>query len=723
MRRLATSCRNPRVAALAGLASLAVFAVPAPAAPPVSDTVLVKVAGDADPDARAEIVEAIDAEAVETLPGGWRAYALPRPQTADEVRADLVGAEAAVRVQLPARVRTLGPPSDPLFGPVDGGYQWGLQNSGYWWGGVRGADISAVEGWGRVVAPAPVTVAVIDTGVQTTHPDLADRIWTNPGEVPGNGIDDDGNGRIDDLSGWDFANRDATVFDDATGDRHGTHVAGVIAARRDNGTGIAGIADNARIMPLKFIDANGSGWNVDAIYAIQYAVANGAKVINASFGGTTYDPALCDAIAWAGTQGVLVVVAAGNSGQSLDAADTWPAKCPSPTMVTVGAMTHAGTLAGFSNRSATHVDLAAPGEWVVSTVPGGYATMSGTSMATPHVAGVAAAVIGQSPALTPAQARQVVLDGSVAVPALTGLVGGGRRLDLDGALAQAGLPRGADTEAPAAFALAAPAEGAAVADRRPVFRWAASSDAGSGLSHYRLVVDGRTVADRVTALSARAPQALAPGAHTWFVEAVDADGNATRSEERTVVVDVTAPSRFAVLQPGAGMTVAAGRATVRWSAAADAGSGLARYEVLVDRRVVASVPGDATSAPVTLAAGRRSVAVRAVDGAGNRTATASRTVSVRRAAGAAGVRVAPARARVGTRPVIRVRSSRAGGARLAVRAADGTAVGSVRVRLRRGETTVRLPRALASRLDSGAYTVLLRPDAAAASSGTLRVTG
>ncbi|MFN8122122.1 MAG: S8 family serine peptidase [Thermoleophilia bacterium] len=681
-----------------------------------------KVAGDAGPEARAEIATAIDAEDVTTLPGGWRAYSLPQPQTADEVRADLAGAEAAVRVQLPARVRALGPPNDPLFAPVDNGYQWGLRNVGYWGGDVPGADISAVEGWSRVSDPAPVTVAVVDTGVQITHPDLADRIWTNPGEIPGNGVDDDHDGKVDDVNGWDFSGNNASVFDDPTGDRHGTHVAGVIAARRGNGVGIAGIADNARIMPLKFIGADGSGWNVNAIYAIQYAVAKGAKVINASFGGSTYDPALCDAIAWAGSQGVLVVVAAGNTGQNLDAADTWPAKCPSPTMLTVGAMTHTGGLASFSNRSATQVDIAAPGEWIVSTVPGGYDTMSGTSMATPHVAGVAAAVLGQSPALTPSQARQVILDGSVPMPALAGLVAGGRRLDLDGALAQAGMPRGADTEAPAAFALGAPADGTALADRRPTFRWEASSDAGSGLAYYRVTVDGRIVADRVTALQARVAQPLAAGTHTWSVEAVDAEGNATRSEARTLRIDTLAPSRFSLLQPAPGLTAAAGRVTVRWSAASDGGSGLARYEVLVDRRVVASVPGDATSAPVTVAAGRHAVAVRAVDGAGNQTSTASRALTALRA-GKADVRVAPARARVGSRPVIRVRSPRAGSASLDVRAADGTAIGGLRVRLRRGETAVTLPAALSSRLGSGAYTVVLRPDAASTASGTLRVTG
>ncbi len=613
-----------------------------------------KVARDADPAARAEIASAIDAERVRALPGGWRVYTLPGPETVGEIRADLADAEAAVRVQLPARVRTLGAPSDPLFGPVNRGYQWGLANTASWNGGVAGADISAIDGWARTADAAPVTVAVVDTGVQITHPDLTGRVWTNPGEVPGNGVDDDANGRVDDVNGWDFAAGDASVYDDPAGDRHGTHVAGVIAAARGNGIGIAGIADNARIMPLKFIGSDGSGSNVDAIVAIQYAVQNGARVINASFGGPAYDEALCDTIAWAGEQGALVVVAAGNSGQSLDTSSAWPARCPSATMLTVAAFTHEGKLAGFSNRSATQVDIAAPGEFVVSTVPGDYGYMSGTSMATPHVAGVAAAVLGRSPAMSPAQARQAVLDGAVPLPALTGLVAGGRRLDLDGALTAAGAPAGVDDQAPAGFALVAPADGAAVGDRVPTMTWDATTDAGGGVSHYRLVIDGRVSVDRITGTRARPAGPLGTGEHTWAVEAVDRSGNVVRSEERTVIVDAAAPSKFVLLKPVAGGALPAGKAVVRWSASRDSGSGLARYEVLVDRRVAATVDGDAGYARVTLSAGRHTIAVRAVDGAGNVTSTVSRPVTALRAGGQrpAAMRVAPSRARVGSRPVV-----------------------------------------------------------------------
>jgi len=687
----------------------------------------VKVAGDAGPAARAEIADALDAEGARVLPGGWRAYTLPEPQTVAEVRADLGDAEAAVRVQLPSRVRLLASSGDPLFNNVAGGNQWGLSNTGGWPGGVPGADISALEGWSRIRSAQPVTVAVIDTGVQIDHPDLAGRIWVNPGEIPGNGLDDDGNGLVDDVNGWDFDAGDASLHDDAAGDRHGTHVAGVIAARRGNGVGIAGVADNARIMPLKFISASGTGWNVDAVSAIQYAVAKGARVINASFGGPSYDQVLCDAISWANAQGVLVVVAAGNSGANLDSAGAWPAKCPAPDLVTVTSFGHTGALSPFSNRSATHVDLAAPGEVTISTVPGGYAYMSGTSMATPHVAGVAATVLGQSPLLTPAQVRQTLLGGAVAVPDLASAVAGGRRLDLDGALAAAGVAPGPDTEAPAAFTLIGPRDGAATGLRRLAFSWSPSADTGSGLSHYRLLIDGQIAADGVGTTSATPAKPLAPGTYAWAVEAVDRAGNVTRSETRTLLVDPVAPAPFALLEPAHGAVLPAGKYVVAWTPSSDPATGLAHYEVLVDGRPHRRVAGDVTQARMGIPAGRRTLAVRAVDGAGNTTQTAARTITVlrtARGASTAALRVTPARARVGTRPVIRVRSASASRASLRIVDAHGNAVGGrVRFHLRRGQTTLVLPTGLAARLGRGAYTVRLVPDARVSASAPLRITG
>lgn len=423
MRRNPTTCRNRRIAALAGAVALGTCTAPALAAPPASDTVLVQVSGATSTADRAKIARELDGNAVNAIPGGWREYQLDREVTASEARAELKNLKGVRRVVLPSPLTIAAVPNDPLFGPTNGGYQWGLRNTAAWSGGEAGADVAAIDGWTHQTSSTPVVVAVIDTGVQVTHPDLASRVWTNAGEIPGNGIDDDANGYVDDVNGWDFASDDASVYD-GTGDRHGTHVAGIIAAERDNGTGIAGVSTNARIMPLKFIDGT-QGWNTDAVRAIQYAVANGAKVINASFGGTTYDSLLCSTISWAASRGVTVVVAAGNSGNNLDSASAWPAKCDEPSQLTVGAFTHTGALADFSNHSTNFVDVAAPGEWIVSTVPDGYGYMSGTSMATPFVTGVAAAVLGEQPALTPAQVRARVLNGATPSPELASTIAGG----------------------------------------------------------------------------------------------------------------------------------------------------------------------------------------------------------------------------------------------------------------------------------------------------------
>jgi hypothetical protein len=188
-------------------------------------------------------------------------------------------------------------PNDPGFGN-----QWGLNNTGQNLG-TPGADIRAVQAWNQFTGSGATLVAVIDSGIDYRHPDLAANIWRNPGEIPGNGIDDDGNGYIDDVHGYDFVNNDADPLDD---NRHGTHVAGIIGAAGDNGLGIAGVAWQSRLMALKVLSAIGSGYTSNAIKAINYAVANGAKIINASWGGAPYDAALDAAIQYARSQGVIL---------------------------------------------------------------------------------------------------------------------------------------------------------------------------------------------------------------------------------------------------------------------------------------------------------------------------------------------------------------------------------------------------------------------------------
>lgn len=285
------------------------------------------------------------------------------------------------------------------------------------------ADIDATEAW-DVQTGTDVVVAVIDTGVDYNHPDLRNNIWSNPGEIANNGRDDDGNGFVDDIRGWDFVNNDNNPIDD---NQHGTHVAGIIAAEGNNSTGVSGVNWKARIMPVKFMAANGSGSTAAAIRAIQYAVANGAKVSNNSWGGGGTSQALSDAISAANSRGHIFVAAAGNSGRNNDTTATYPANYNLPNIISVAASTANDGLATFSNFGARSVHVAAPGQGIFSTVPNGsYASLSGTSMAAPIVTGVVALMIASNPNIGVAQIRSNIMSTADRPAGLNGRVASGR---------------------------------------------------------------------------------------------------------------------------------------------------------------------------------------------------------------------------------------------------------------------------------------------------------
>ncbi len=297
-------------------------------------------------------------------------------------------------------------PEDPRFGEM-----WALHNTGQT-GGRTDADIDAPLAWDITTGSGAAVVAVIDTGVDYMHPDLAGNMWINQDEIPGDGLDNDGNGYVDDVYGYDFINRDGNPMDDQG---HGTHVAGTIGAAGNNGTGVTGINWDVQIMALKFLGADGWGDGADAIEAIYYALANGASIINASWGGDPYSQALHDAIAAARDANCIVVAAAGN-GNSLgvgldnDASPYYPASYDLDNLVAVAAVDANDRLAGFSNYGRTSVDLAAPGVNILSTMPGAaYAANSGTSMAAPHAAGVLALVQDLHPEWTYRQVIEQVL--------------------------------------------------------------------------------------------------------------------------------------------------------------------------------------------------------------------------------------------------------------------------------------------------------------------------
>jgi subtilisin family serine protease len=222
--------------------------------------------------------------------------------------------------------------------------------------------------WDTTRGDEDIVVAVIDTGTDRDHPDLASNMWTNPREICDNGIDDDGNGYVDDCHGWDFYHRDNTVFDPYDGDEHGTHVSGTIAAVADNGIGVAGVAPNITVMPIKFLGPGG-GYLEDAILSVEYAAANGAHLSNNSWGcWGCFSQALEDAIEAAEMP---FVAAAGNWGDDNDVDPFYPASYDLPNVLSVAAVDNAGDLAWFSNYGATSVDVGAPGVDVLSTLPAG----------------------------------------------------------------------------------------------------------------------------------------------------------------------------------------------------------------------------------------------------------------------------------------------------------------------------------------------------------------
>jgi hypothetical protein len=263
-------------------------------------------------------------------------------------------------------------------------------------------------------------VAVIDTGIDMDHEVFRDSgaIWTNPREIPSNGLDDDGNGYIDDVHGWNFVANNNLPIDD---DGHGTHVSGIVLGVSQNIFSSSVAQAKIRIMPLKFLDSQGSGTTADAVKAIYYAVNNGAKVLNNSWGGGGFSNSLLDAIAFAYDHKVVFVAAAGNASSNNDSTPTYPANYNVPNMISVAATTDSDYLASYSNFGRQTVNMGAPGSNIMSTYPGDmFAANYGTSMATPFVSGIAALMARETPALTGYQIKNLIFDANQAVSSLTG---------------------------------------------------------------------------------------------------------------------------------------------------------------------------------------------------------------------------------------------------------------------------------------------------------------
>jgi subtilisin family serine protease len=333
------------------------------------------------------------------------------------------------------------------------------------------AHVGLPVAWDFQTDSPDVVVAVIDDGAMLDHEDLTQSIWTNNDEIPGNGLDDDGNAFEDDVHGWDFFNDDSDPSPDLVPElilglfphptrkeyeAHGTHVGGTIAAVGDNDTGVAGVSWQAQIMPLKFLGgAEGSGTLANAIAAIEYAVANGAHIINASWGGGPESQLLRSAIQTANNAGLLFIAAAGNGGpdglsDDNDQVPHFPANYDVPNVISVAATTDTDELTDFSNFGHVTVDLAAPGAGILSTVPtgnetstapgSGYAEFNGTSMATPIVSGVAALLMARFPDFSHLEVKDLLLRTVDEVDVLAGRLATGGRLNAGSAVGDQPLP-------------------------------------------------------------------------------------------------------------------------------------------------------------------------------------------------------------------------------------------------------------------------------------------
>lgn len=293
-------------------------------------------------------------------------------------------------------------PNDPDLSKL-----WGLKNDGQQDSaktvGVAGIDIGAEKAWDIETGSDRVLVAVIDTGLDYTHKDLKANVWKNEAEANGKtGVDDDNNGYVDDIYGYDFVNKDGDPMDDHG---HGSHVSGTIGAKGDDGAGIVGVNWNVRIMGLKFLSADGSGSLDDAISAIKYATRMGANIMSNSWGGGGFSELMQEAIKEANAKNIVFTAAAGNSSGDNDTTPSYPASYDVPNVISVAAINNIGGLAYFSCYGKRTVHVAAPGVNVYSSIPKGYDSWSGTSMATPHVTGVAALLLAREPNLTPEEVR------------------------------------------------------------------------------------------------------------------------------------------------------------------------------------------------------------------------------------------------------------------------------------------------------------------------------
>jgi subtilisin family serine protease len=400
----------------------------------VPGEVIVKIRGGATPQALAQIAAEASAEADEQLAdvGDAQIRRLHvRGTVADAVR-NLSGNSWVEYAEPNYILKTNLVPNDPRYGEL-----WGMKNTGQVINtvpGKPGADISAEQAWGVTTGTANVIVGVVDTGVDYAHPDLSANIWNNPGGVGGCAVG---------THGYNAITKTCDPNDDHY---HGTHCSGTIGAVGNNALGVVGVNWTVKIMGLKFLDAAGSGTTANAITAIDFAVqakiaGQNVRVLSNSWGGGGFSQALLDEINKANTNDILFVAAAGNASANNDVTANYPSNYNAPNVVAVAATDNNDGLASFSNYGRTTVHLGAPGVDILSTQPGGlYQYLSGTSMATPHVAGAAALVLAAKPTLNTAGVKSALLNNVDPIPSLNGLTVTGGRLNAAKAVGAAPPP-------------------------------------------------------------------------------------------------------------------------------------------------------------------------------------------------------------------------------------------------------------------------------------------
>ena len=505
--------------------------------------------------AQERALDTVGATLVERMPLGGLVRArldpgvsLAAADRALERRSDVVAAGPNLTYELYAT------PDDTLYPEL-----WGLD------------AISAPLAWDVTQGSNSVVVAVVDTGADVTHPDLDANIWSNPGEVA-NGLDDDSNALVDDLKGWDFASGDANVHDT---NGHGTHVSGTIGAEGDNAAGVTGVNWRVKVMPLRAGNSTLSGLAIEQ--AFRYACAEGAQVVNGSFGSPSPDPFVRDAIE--DCPGTLFVFAAGNESTNNDAQPRYPCNYPVENIVCVAASEEDDTLAPFSNYGLTNVDLAAPGAGILSTIPGGtFDYYDGTSMASPHVAGAAALVLSHRPTLTPLELKNTLLLSVDKAPAYSGAVKTGGRLNVARALSHEVTP-------PTGLTASSPSHaGGWSANSTVQVAWSGAADEnGIGGYSYAFSPAADFVPDEVKDTTVTTlTMSLSDGEHWFHVRAVDGQGTWGQAVHvGPIRIDTFQPVRPVPSSPSHQVGGASADRTIdaAWSGASDAQSGLDGFAV------------------------------------------------------------------------------------------------------------------------------------------------